>query len=205
MAYGPSAAAISRVSLVRIASSVRPSAAVAQVQERQRAQHAAALGGVAVAVELGELALGRLARRDQQQRTRAASSIVQREEVGGVGALLERLAPDLAPDHREARPHRGGIARQIVGRGGEPLGCRRRPRALERRPQRAGVEEAFAHVTDLRAESRRASGHSAATPSAAARRPVPASSAACSGTSPSTPPPTARCRRCGKGLRAARA
>ena len=85
-----------------------PAAAVAERQVRQRAEQAAPLRGVAEAVELGELGLGRLAHRGEEEHP---GGVVDGPGVHVlvVGVRVERAAPDLAPDGGEAGADGGGV------------------------------------------------------------------------------------------------
>ncbi len=80
-------------------------AGVPDRQVRERAQDAAPLGRVAVAVQLVELRAGLVAEREQKQR---AARVVHRPgvDVGGIGRRVERPSADAPADGREERADR---------------------------------------------------------------------------------------------------
>ena len=88
------------------------------IQVLERAQDAAALGGVAVAIQLAQLGPGVVERLQEI----GARGVVDRPRmhVVRIRAVVERPAPDLAADGGEARPDLRGLARDFGGRVLEP-------------------------------------------------------------------------------------
>ena len=135
-AYGPSAAATSRVSLVRSASCSSGTPAGADRQQRQGAQHGAPLGGVAVLVERVGLRRGSVGgQRGQQQRPGRV--------VGGPAGRRRPAGPAAAAGRRREQRRRssaGSAATRRSASSSQPrsrYAVQRGPQSIRCRPSRS--------------------------------------------------------------------